>query len=647
MRNTLPSRPSRPARLSRQNRLSRGRSANGRISVATIQAWWETEAGRARLEYELKALSDADIPTERDEASFERGVARLIVHPVVSGRREKMFVTFSDSYPYFRFIVTAPDLALKRHQHPFGKNLCLIGRSSDNWRTTDTVADLLASQLQTTIDAGLTQNRTGFVDLEEPQAEPFSDYYPYSAAMVQVDSAWRIPSSSTKGDLVLGIVGLRGTIERSPPQLQAIALEIRDHTGALHGEVAPALRERYGSEILRARWTRAQMRIESDDAAEVFRLAAQLDAKGSAPQWSAPASDPKGETVRYQVRGVLFPEEGAASATTDGWVFVVALERARQTHAAVAGPQGPRKGFRTPPKQKAVGHETHYYFARAGRSGEADLLARIPELSELKNATVAVFGAGCIGAPSILEFARAGVKELRILDNDIVDPGATVRWPFGMSMGGRFKVEVLADQVAEHYPYTRVVPIIHEIGAVRASRHSEAEILNLMLDGAHLIYDATAEPGVQRFLAEIARRRGLAYIAVSGTQGGWGGIVTRIRPQATRGCWLCSQLDEALPVPSAKNIDGVQPTGCANPTFTGAGFDMSDVALHAVRLAVSTLSNGKEGGYPSANWDIAVISHRSVNGTELLPSVSVHDLNRHPACPECQPRYETAASRAG
>lgn len=623
--------------------------------MTSAQPWWETEVGRARLEYELHALSEAGIPTERDEASFESGIARLIVHPLVNGRREKMFVTFSDSYPYFRFVVTAPGLALKRHQHPFAKNLCLIGRASENWRTTDTVAGLLASQLETTVDAGLDAGldagfdgtRNDFVGLEEPQAEPFSDYYPYTAAMIQVDSAWKIPPSSTRGELLLGIIALRSTVEGAPPQLQAIVLEMRDQTGALLGEVAPAIRDRYGSESLRARWTRAQARIESDDPAEVFRIAAQLDAKGSAPHWSTPTSNPKGETVHYQVRGVVFPEESAVSPSTDGWVFVVAIERATLTKNGGVGFQIPRKGFRPPPRQKAIQPERRYYFARAGRSGEADLLARIPELFELKNATVAVFGAGCIGAPSILEFARAGVKELRILDNDVVDPGASVRWPFGMSMGGRYKVEVLADQIAEHFPYTRVVPIIHEIGNVRGSGRSEAEILNLMLDDSNLIYDATAEPGVQRFLAEIARRRGLPYIAVSGTQGGWGGVVTRIRPKVTQGCWLCSQLDETLPIPAAKTVDGVQPMGCANPTFTGAGFDMSELALHGVRLAVSTLSAGKEGGYPSADWDIAVISHRGLNGTELLPSVDVRDLNRHAACPECQARDAIFARRAG
>jgi hypothetical protein len=124
-------------------------------------------------------------------------------------------------------------------------------------------------------------------------------------------------------------------------------------------------------------------------------------------------------------------------------------------------------------------------------------------------------------------------------------------------------------------------------------------------------------------------------------------VVTRIRPQVTQGCWLCSQLDETLPLPAAKTADSVQPTGCANPTFTGAGFDMAELALHGVRLAVSTLTAGKEGGYPSANWDIEVISHRGVNGTELLPSVDVRDLKRHRACPECQARDEIVAHQAG
>src|SRR5215216_2105745 len=41
-----------------------------------------------------------------------------------------------------------------------------------------------------------------------------------------------------------------------------------------------------------------------------------------------------------------------------------------------------------------------FYLARPGVAGRADLKARIPELAPLANHAVALFGLGCIGAPS-------------------------------------------------------------------------------------------------------------------------------------------------------------------------------------------------------------------------------------------------------
>ncbi len=40
------------------------------------------------------------------------------------------------------------------------------------------------------------------------------------------------------------------------------------------------------------------------------------------------------------------------------------------------------------------------------------------------------------------------------------------------------------------------------------------------------------------------------------------------------------------------------PRGCADPTFTGAGFDVATIALQGVRLVVGTLAGSIPGGYP-------------------------------------------------
>ena len=112
-------------------------------------------------------------------------------------------------------------------------------------------------------------------------------------------------------------------------------------------------------------------------------------------------------------------------------------------------------------------NRTEVFFVRAGRAGRADLTARIPELSCLYEKTIIVIGLGCLGAPSVLEFARCGVGEIRIIDNDTVEAGTIVRWPFGLTSVGKLKTEAISDFIKANYPFTNIVPFSKRIGAVR------------------------------------------------------------------------------------------------------------------------------------------------------------------------------------
>jgi molybdopterin/thiamine biosynthesis adenylyltransferase len=281
------------------------------------------------------------------------------------------------------------------------------------------------------------------------------------------------------------------------------------------------------------------------------------------------------------------------------------------------------------------------FFARAGRISAGGAAVRAPELAPLATKTVAQFGLGCVGAPSALEFARAGIGNLRILDHDIVDPGTEVRWPFGLSAAGRKKVDVIADFVAREYPHAKVVTLDRKLGGVRTilpPGGSELDVLDKAVSGASLIYDATAEIGVQHLLSDVARDARLPYVCVDGTFGGWGGRVCCIRPGRTAGCWLCYQAaitDGTIEAAPAKREDGIQPPGCGDPTFTGAGFDLSQVALAGVRVAVSTLCEGAAHGYPTAHWDVLIISFRDGDGRLIAPTSRAYTLQKHPKCPRC------------
>lgn len=643
---------------------------NGK-SPATQPRWWESDP--ARLEFELQALRDAGIPFERDEQSFADGVARLILRPQLEGVPELLHVTFPDLYPYFRFEIDAPTVSLLHHQQPFGKNLCLLGRSTDLWYARYSVAEFVRDQVPKVMRAGAdprvmattaASNSGGqsaewqgneaecapqlAAELEEEaQAEPYSTYYTYWPAMLVIDGGWTIPAAVTGGTLSIGIVGWSPTQgDRPQPLLHGVILTVSDDAGRVHAAASEGVRSLFslesGRETMTGRWQRRASPPATTDPREVFDDIRTGDhRRAELRPYTVMGNGP-----RVSVYGALFPEEvGHRHTESRGWVFAVRVQS--PANASANGQQVNPQSRRRPPDKIAPPH--FYYLARAGRGARLDLLARTPELAPLAGHAIAVVGLGCLGGPSALEFARAGVRALRLLDGDIVDPATTGRWPSGLSAAGRHKVAHIGNTIRTDYPHVEVEAFVRFLGGTRTARDpdsgerltSDLDILAQMTRDVSLVYNASAEFGVQYFLSEYARSRGLTYVGVAATAGGWGGRVLRIRPGVTEGCWSCWQAaraDGSAPEAAADPNGFLQPEGCANPTYSGANFDLLQVAMQGVRLAVSTLSDGAAGSYPSADWDVALMSFRDAEGKLIPQVVTTSTLTRHPSCPVCAVR---------
>src|SRR5207248_652470 len=142
----------------------------------------------------------------------------------------------------------------------------------------------------------------------------------------------------------------------------------------------------------------------------------------------------------------------------------------------------------------------------------------------------------------------------------------------------------------------------------------ERTVLEDLLRGADLLYDATAERGLQHLLADLARTRNLTYVSVHATNGAWGGRVLRLNPAADGPCWNCLQhhlADGLVAAPMQRSPeDWVQPEGCASPTFVGASFDLSEVSIAGVRAAVATLQPASAGSPADVRSEVAVVSLR-------------------------------------
>jgi len=562
-----------------------------------IPAWWDRYADL--LQDELDAFQQAGMPATIDVAWREGGLIRLSFTYECDGELIPLYAIYPDLYPFVRAQVYADGLDLPRHRNPFIGNLCLIGRSTENWSTEDRLADLVLEQMPKLIAAARRPPGTPSPVAEEAQAEPVTGYLPETPnSLVLIDSSWTISPEVDEGTLTLvvesGWLGIKAYVRR----IAGGGVEI----GGLDLE---GVWQR--PKTIQGRWVRLPDLRGTFDPRELERLVLEAH-----PGLRRLNPQNTGE-LSVDVVGLTFPEELSAGFTGDGWLFLLRV------------PGGPRKGT---------------YLARAGRAGAADFAERVPELMPLRSKTVLLVGLGGIGAPVALEFLRGGVRELRVVDPDIVDPGTAVRWPLGVAYAGECKVAALKRFAAANWPNSTVMPHPIGIGRVRGSieEPSERESVDGLLSGVDLIFDATAELGIHRLLSELAWERGIAYVEAATRNGAWGGTVARVIPEAGRGCHVCLEYvmaervdDPALAV-SVKPGGLQQPTGCADPTFTGTGFDVASIALAGVRLAVATLCQGWDGAYPDQAWDGGVVNFRDQSGAPIAPMWSTFRLDPHPSC---------------
>ncbi len=567
-----------------------------------MKPWWQRWPDRLQAEIDSLERAGAQVYAKliTDEA------VQLHVRVPVGEEKIRLIVSFPDTYPYTRFEAIAVDLELPHHQNPIAKNLCLIGRSTRNWCVADLCGDLIAEQLPRVLEAGNSTDKNAAAAIEQRQAEPFGNYYWYARdAMFLVDGGWRIDPTVKAGELALqmdpeNFGSLRGSV-----------LRVLDNRGTVLAQADSRI-EACFPQKLKGAWVRVSAPIVALQGDEFFRAVVA--------EHSDLAKRPLKQFGHWHidVLGVLFPEETAWRETGDGWIFVVRVKDDRDGKTA----------------------KVQTYLARAGRAGKEDLLGRIPELRSLSDRIIAVAGIGGIGAPSALEFAKANVKQLNLMDFDVVDPGTAVRWPLGFSVSGLSKTEALREFIEKNYPYCGVKVWRNRIGVAPPERPGgDLRALKDLLTGVDLLYDATAETGLQYLLSDLAAEQGIPYICVSTNEGAWGGLVARLLPGRT-GCWRCLQarIDaHSIEIAPYDPKGSVQPIGCGDPTFIGAGFDVMQVALAGVRLATSTLCEDQNAAYPRSDWDVEVISFRDSSGKLVVPRSDVWRLQPVETCPCANP----------
>jgi len=275
------------------------------------EPWWETYPDR--LEYELKALDRVGIKYIKDENAFSKGILCLHLLDQACG---KLRAIFPDLYPYFRFELYADGISLPHHQNPFRKNLCLIGRSTELWHTKDTLAKFLVERLPQVLQAGSSGDLKEVAPLEQHQAEPFSDYYPYLVGTaVIVDGSWVINPDYQSGTLLIGIASPNNKY------LRGVVLEVSSEEGNILATSDDRLKQAFSKDICSGRWVSLS---EAPKTQNIKNLFMHLRDKDPHPNKidSHPVND-----GRLQIRAAMFPEEINNWRRLDqGWIFVCRFE---------------------------------------------------------------------------------------------------------------------------------------------------------------------------------------------------------------------------------------------------------------------------------------------------------------------------------
>jgi molybdopterin/thiamine biosynthesis adenylyltransferase len=582
-----------------------------------MQGWWHRYP--EAFEAEKIGLTALGCNWKIDEVAKEHG--RLVIHIQLLHNEVPFNLTaeYPDTFPYFPPQVFLEEQQFHRHQHPVGRNLCLLAREGEDWLPgQDTLAGLLQEQLPKILAVNETDLSSSFVaEIEDHVGEPLSSFitYPMGCAIVVLDAC--PPRDIPAGRLSLKVRPYqKSDVEEAPP-VNGMVTKIADlsRKPLITSEILPP----GFSESLEGFWLRLP---ERPPLKEIPNLANFLVERMKMDLPAFNKAFKAGKRGQVFIAGFVYQDEMTWRATSDDWLFLTIKV------------QQPEKGLR-PVKASAQ-------FIRADWGGENAWMQRAPALRSVRAKSALIVGLGSLGSPLTLQLARAGVGELHLIDCDQLQVGNTIRWALGWGSAGLPKSLALKNYILNDYPYTQVHAYNVRIGSPTPGDGctiSDYDRVRLVGEQIDLIIDATANHRVSHFLSDLAKELGKPYLWLTTTHGASGGAIGRIIPGKTEGCWHCFQhslANGSIRLPTDTGGEEIQPGGCSQPTFIGAGVDSDEIAQLAARLAIATLSRGESNGYPDFSWDVAIGDLQQA-GLSIAPDWTPYTLKASAVCSACNP----------
>lgn len=572
------------------------------------------------------SLYDAEMAAFRAKGATVKALNQrhglLIIEAVwpLADKHITLQVSYSPLHPFCRPAVSSRDLQLSRHQHPFNGGLCLLTADAGQWYPQQRIADLIDEQLHKILQVNklrTEENWSEATKLEEQAPDPLSVYYGHTAEPISAvffSDPIKVPNQSCGvADFSVNLRSQNG----GTSYFEAILHRAKPISGTWLAD--PFKPNWLGAwQKVPGRWVRLKGPLPQ--SAEGLWAAAEAEiAKQALLSPSFHKLQELGK-ADFALTAVVFEDEVAYGPNRrgDGWLFLA------------------RRGIGKDKRKPSVTLVRGF--------GLSDgMFSRVPVAAALRDKKVLLIGCGAIGSFAAMEFVRAGIGKLTIIDHDIVEPGNSVRWPLGKVYWGVPKVAALQDFLRRNYPWTNVDDAMTGfIGAAttledaKSVRHSPRDDLRQLIDEADLIVDATASTECQASIAYECRTLGKPLVVGYATEGVAGGIVVRLRP-GLGACWVCLNNhwdDKGIDLPPRNPTATVLPIGCNSPTFTGGSFDLQEISLEIVRSGVGLLA---PSAFDSGDWDWS--SLKLVEGKRrCLPTWLSGRLEPHPRCTGCCPQ---------
>ena len=271
------------------------------------------------------------------------------------------------------------------------------------------------------------------------------------------------------------------------------------------------------------------------------------------------------------------------------------------------------------------GTQVDWHFVRRSRAGMPMLLPtepywsgsfvdRAPFATLLTGLSVAIVGCGSVGWSVATLLARSGVRHFTLFDNDHVHSGNLARVGGFLDSAGRFKVDVLAEQLEAIAPGIEVRARAMDVGTTAGTTQLVATLPDLLINltGEELSTDETNLAALLMDCPAI-----FAWVSMGVTAG----RIFRVRPGKSA-CYECVREAEPEPIPSRGLASAYGATA-----WPGSVLDTTAFAAAVARSAVLTLID--EPVSPR-NPDHTVLTFGG-----LAPTTELIEIPRDPRCSRC------------